>query len=46
MLHSDDLFSSFLKTYETRREAEMREAIDRNTICLVGSAWKGAATIP
>src|SRR6478752_6187165 len=23
MLHSDDLFSSFLKTYETRREAEM-----------------------
>ena len=23
MLHSDDLFSSFLKAYETRREAEM-----------------------
>ncbi|HZB61043.1 MAG TPA: PrkA family serine protein kinase [Microvirga sp.] len=23
MLHSDDLFSSFLKSYETRREAEM-----------------------
>ena len=23
MLHSDDLFSSFLKSYENRREAEM-----------------------